>query len=102
MGFFEPPLIGPFVESNGLSGGAHTGAAITWTSNGEAYRLDVIRLPTRRIWSDSLGFAQTPDLNLEQFLWHCFAHNTRLSEFLNELRPYFRPSRGAPTPACAG
>jgi hypothetical protein len=102
MECFAPPLIGPFVERNGLSGGSHTGAAVTWTSNGDAYRLDVIRLPTRRIFSDSLGFAQTPDLNLEDFLWHYFERNTRLPEFLNELQPFFRTSGGAPTPASAG
>ncbi len=96
-------MIGPFVERNGLSDGPNTGAAITWTSAGEAYRLDLIRLPSRSFWSDALGFTQAPDISFEEFLWRCFEHtSSRLPAFLNELLPFIRPSGGAPSPAEAG
>jgi hypothetical protein len=102
MNMFEQPLIGPFVERNGLTGGSHTGASITWTSAGNTFRLDLTRSPAQSIWSDKLGFAQAIDLHFEDFLWHCFEHNKRLPEFLNELAPFIRPSSGAPSPANAG
>lgn len=102
MNLFEPPLIGPFVERNNRPEEASTGATITWTSGGEAYRVDLVRLASRSIWSDTLGFTQIPDLSLDEFLWHCFERNSRLPDFLNELTPFIRPSRGAPSPAEAG
>ncbi|MGO9199158.1 MAG: hypothetical protein ACLQM8_01295 [Limisphaerales bacterium] len=97
---FEPPIIGPFVEPNGRGReDGHTGARITWTAAGEAYRLDVLR---KGFLYDALQFEQLPGLDFERFCWLCFEHSTRLREFLNELRPYFRPSGGAPTNAPAG
>lgn len=102
MSLFAPPVIGPFVEPNGLSGDAHTGAAIAWTSNGDAFCLDVVRVPGHSIFRDRLGFLQTQSMGFEQFLWNCFEHSTRLTEFLNELQPYFKPGGGAPTLAEAG
>lgn len=102
MNLFEPPLIGPFVERNSRPEEASTGATITWTSGGEAYRVDLVRLASRSIWSDTLGFTQIPDLSLDEFLWHCFERNSRLPDFLNELTPFIRPSHGAPSPADAG
>lgn len=102
MSLFVPPVIGPFVEPNGLSGDLHTGAAISWTSNGDAFHLDVVRVPGHSIFRDRLGFLQTQSMGFEQFLWNCFEHSTRLTEFLNELQPYFKPGGGAPTLAEAG
>ena len=102
MKIFEPPLIGPFVEKNGLCGDRDTGASITWTSNGEVYRLDILERPTCFAWSDGNGHAPECELAFEEFLWHCFEHNNRLPEFLNELQPYIRTSGGAPTLARAG
>lgn len=101
MNLFEPPLIGPFVERSNRNDEASTGAAITWTSGSEAYRVDLIRLSARSR-SDYLGFEQIPDLGLEEFLWRCFESNNRLTDFLNELTPFIRPSGGAPSPAAAG
>lgn len=88
----------PFWRSRDVE---HVGAAIHWSSAAGAYRLDLVRLPSSRIWQDHLGFAQSPDLGFEQFIWDCFAHSSRLTDFLNELRPFIRPSHGAPTPAPA-
>jgi hypothetical protein len=102
MNIFDQPLLGPFVEGNGLTDGANTGATVTWTSVGNVYRLDLVRLQTHSIWRESLGFAQAPDLGFEEFLWHSFEHNHRLPEFLNEIMPFIRPSGGAPSPAQAG
>lgn len=102
MNLFEPPLIGPFVERSSRNDEASTGAAITWTSGSEAYRVDLIRLSARYRRSDYLGFDQIPNLGLEEFLWHCFESNNRLPDFLNELTPFIRPSGGAPSPAAAG
>jgi len=100
---FTPPLIGPFVESNGLRGSAeHTGAAISWTSRDEAFRVDLIRNRSAGRRRDFWGFAQWPSVSLEQFLWECFEHSTRLTDFLNELTQYIHPSGGSPTLAAAG
>ena len=103
--FFAIPMMGPFVEKNGLSGAVgdveHVGAAIHWSSAAGAYHLDLVRLASSTFWQDHLGFAQLPDLGFERFVWDCFAHSSRLTEFLNELRPFIRPCQGAPTPAPA-
>ena len=102
---FATPMMGPFVEKNGLSGAVgdveHGGAAIYWSSAAGSFRLDLVRLRSSGFWQDHLGFAQPPDFGFEQFLWDCFTHSSRLTEFLNELRPFIHPSHGAPTPAPA-
>ena len=99
---FEPPLIGPFVEKNGLIEKPYIGAAITWTSAGEIYRWDIIHTNDSHFRQSYFGFAQTSELDFNEFLWQCFEHSSRLPDFLNELQPFIRPSGGAPTPARAG
>lgn len=101
MSIFEQPIIGPFVEQNGIADNRNTGASLTWTSAGAVYRLDLIR-KGRTPWYDTLEFTQIPDLDFDDFLWHMFENNSRLPDFLNELLPFFRPSSGAPSPADAG
>ncbi len=102
---FATPMMGPFVEKNGLSGvlgdAEHIGAAICWSSAAGSFRLDLVRLARSSFWQDHLGFAQLPDLGFEQFLWDAFAHSSRLTDFLHEMKPFIRPSHGAPTPASA-
>lgn len=99
---FDAPIFGPFVETNGLSGGFQTGAAISWTSGGQAYRLDVLRDSSSRVWREYPTFAQIPDLTFEKFLFLLFENTSGLPEFLNDMQRFFRPSSGAPTPAEAG
>src|SRR5437868_9178767 len=101
MNPFEAPIIGPFVERNGRAGPQDIGAAISWTSKGEAYCLDVIRLPGSSFRGDVLGFLQNPEINFDEFLCAIFNTVTGVSEFLNELRPFFRPPTAAPNPARA-
>lgn len=91
---FEAPVIGPFVEPNGLSGpasfGEHAGATVTWSNRFGAWHWDLVRLPRRSKNGGYYGFASQPNTGLNDFLWDCFASSSRLAEFLNELTPYIR------------
>lgn len=94
------PLIGPFVERNGLAGqtdnGAHLGASIAWSSSRGAVSLNLIKSDRSTYWTEYLAFEGLPNVEFELVFDALFEVSPRLFDFLDELTPFIHPTEHSP------